>query len=145
MPPMTRIEVLLIDDDEADVELTKKFLLDPKINLHVCYDGAEALQFLKGEGEFAHAVRPDLILLDLNMPKKHGQQTLADIKADERFKCIPVIMLTTSRLDEDVKKSYELGCNCFILKNADIREFEKAMKVFREFWFTAVQLPPRLS
>jgi chemotaxis family two-component system response regulator Rcp1 len=143
MNSYTPIHVLLVDDDEGDIELTREAFLDSKIqvDLDVCYNGAEALSYLKKEGEYSEAKTPDLILLDLNMPIKDGRETLMDIKKDETLRKIPVVILTTSQSEEDVMKSYDLGCNCYVSKPVDIKEFSKIVKVLEEFWFTIVKLP----
>lgn len=142
---MTPIEVLLVDDDEADIELTRRALLNNKlkINLHICFDGIEALQFLRREGKFEYAARPDLVLLDLNMPKKDGRETLEEIRKDDKLKDLPVVILTTSQADEDVIHSYEVGCNCYVAKPVGLDEFTKMLTILKDFWFTVVKLPPR--
>lgn len=137
------IEVLLVDDDEGDIELTRHALSKDKlkINLHVCHDGDEALEFLKKQNEFANIATPDLILLDLNMPKKDGRETLKEIKKDERFKHIPVIVLTASEAEADVMNAYEMGCNCFIPKPVSILKFKNVLHHFSDFWFAIVKTP----
>lgn len=140
---MEPIQVLLVEDDEADVELTKKALEKSKIkvDLNICFDGVEAMQFLNREGVYESSPRPDLILLDLNMPRKDGRKTLQEIKAHDDFKDIPVIILTTSESDEDIIKTYKLGCNCYVSKPIDLVKFIEILKVLNEFWFTIVKLP----
>ncbi len=139
------IEVLLVEDDPADVELTQECLKEAKValNLNVVNDGARAMAYLRQEGEYAEAVRPDVILLDLNLPKKDGREVLAEIKSDERLKSTPVVVLTTSRAEEDIVKSYGLGANCYISKPVGLDQFARVVKSIEDFWFTIVKLPPR--
>jgi len=138
------IEVLLIEDSPADVRLTREALKEEKmrINLHVAADGVEAMQFLRRQGKFAQAVQPDLILLDLNLPKKDGREVLKEIKTDESLKKIPVVILTMSKAEEDVLKTYDLHANCYITKPLDLNQFSKVVKSIQEFWMTIVKLPP---
>lgn len=140
------IEILLIEDSPADVRLTREALKEEKMhmNLHVAGDGVEAMQFLRREGKFAEAVRPDLILLDLNLPKKDGREVLKEVKADESLKRIPVVILTMSKAEEDVLKTYNLHANCFITKPLDLNQFSKVVKSIKEFWLTVVKLPPNV-
>lgn len=136
-------EVLLVEDDPGDIELTRSALKQNKlkISLSVAEDGEQALDFLRRKGKYANAPRPDLILLDLNMPRKDGREVLAEIKKDESLKTIPVVVLTTSNADTDVIKSYELGCNCYATKPVGFKEFCGIIKEIEEFWFTIVKLP----
>jgi two-component system, chemotaxis family, response regulator Rcp1 len=136
-------QILLVEDDPADVELTQYTLKKSKIlaNLHVAGDGVEALAFLRKEGKFGNAPRPDLILLDLNMPGMDGRSFLAEMRMDDNFKAIPVVILTTSQAEEDVVKSYNLGANCYITKPVGLDEFSKVVSAIQEFWFTIVRLP----
>ena len=122
-------QILLVEDDPADVELTQYTLKNSKIqvNLHVVGDGVEALAFLRQEGEFTKAPRPDLILLDLNMPRMDGRTFLAEMRINDKFKAIPVVVLTTSPVEEDVVKSYCLGANCYITKPVGLDEFAKVV------------------
>jgi CheY-like chemotaxis protein len=138
------IEVLLVEDSPADVRLTREALKEEKmrINLNVVGDGVEAMQFLRREGKFAAAARPDLILLDLNLPKKDGREVLKEIKADEGLKRIPVVILTMSKSEEDVLKTYDLHANCYITKPLDLSQFSKVVKSIQDFWLTIVKLPP---
>ena len=138
------IEVLLIENSPADVRLTREALKEEKmrINLHVAADGVEAMQFLRRQGKFAQAVQPDLILLDLNLPKKDGREVLKEIKTDESLKKIPVVILTMSKAEEDVLKTYDLHANCYITKPLDLNQFSKVVKSIQEFWMTIVKLPP---
>ena len=139
------VEILLVEDDPADVLLTQEALLGSKIrnNLHVVDDGVEALAFLRQEGTYRDVPRPDLILLDLNMPRKDGREVLADIKEDPDLKTIPVAVLTTSSQDEDILKSYELHANCYITKPVGLEQFATVVQSLDDFWFTIVKLPPK--
>jgi CheY-like chemotaxis protein len=137
------IDILLIEDDLGDVELTKEGLQAAKmlINLHVVDDGVKALQYLKKEGPYTNAVRPDIILLDLNLPKKDGREVLQAVKTDESLKSIPVVVLTTSDADRDIAVCYNLGANCYITKPVSFEGFIKVVSSLEEFWFTIVRLP----
>jgi two-component system, chemotaxis family, response regulator Rcp1 len=137
------IRILLVEDNPADVRLTLEALKEGKIinDLEVARDGVEALDFLYRRGAFAAALRPDLILLDLNLPKKDGREVLADIKGDEDLKRIPVVVLTTSEAEEDILGSYNLHANCFISKPVDLEQFIKVVKTIEDFWLTIVSLP----
>ena len=138
------IEILLIEDDPGDVELTLEVLemAKVKLNISTAEDGIQALKFLRKEGEFAHAPRPDLILLDLNMPRMDGRETLEEIKKDQNLRTIPVVILTTSDSDEDVVKSYTLGASCYITKPVGLEQFSHVVQSIENFWFTVVNLPP---
>ena len=138
------IEILLVEDNPADVRLTTEALKEEKIynNLHVATDGVEAMAFLRREGKYAKAVRPDLILLDLNLPKKDGREVLEEIKSDDDLKTIPVVVLTVSQAEEDILKSYNLHANCYITKPVDLDQFIKVIRSVQEFWLTIVKLPP---
>ena len=138
------IEVLLVEDSPGDVRLTQEALKDAKvqINLHVARDGIEAMAFLKREGENANAPRPDLILLDLNLPKKDGREVLQEIKENPAFKSIPVVILTTSAAEADILRSYMLHANCYITKPVDLEGFLTVVKAIDSFWFSVVKLPP---
>lgn len=137
--------ILLVEDDPADVELTQYTIAKSKIliDLHVAGDGVEALAFLRREGKYAEASRPDLILLDLNMPRMDGRTFLAEMRADDKLKAIPVVVLTTSQTDEDIHRSYRLGANCYITKPVGLDEFTKVVHAIEDFWFTIVRLPRR--
>ena len=139
----TPIEILLVEDNEDDVILTAQAFKKGKIknNLHVAQDGVEALAFLRREGKFAAAVRPDIILLDLNLPRLNGHELLEKIKTDPLLAPIPVIILTTSRAEEDVVKTYAHHSNCFISKPVTMEDFEKVIRTVEEFWFLIVRLP----
>jgi chemotaxis family two-component system response regulator Rcp1 len=136
-------EILLVEDSPGDVRLTREALKDAKmyINLHVAADGMEATAFLNQEGKYADVPRPDLILLDLNLPKKSGRQVLEEIKGSSSLKSIPVVILTTSASDEDVFRSYQLHANCYITKPVDLDGFLKVVKCIDEFWLSIVKLP----
>jgi chemotaxis family two-component system response regulator Rcp1 len=138
-------EILLVEDDSGDVELTRTALESSKIyaNVNVVSDGVKALQFLRQEGIYQNSPRPDLVLLDLNMPLKDGRQVLKEVKNDPALKLIPVVVLTTSADEIDVIKSYNLGCNCYATKPVDFKQFMKIVKEIEEFWFTVVKLPTR--
>ncbi len=137
------VEILLVEDNSADVRLTVEILKETKVRnvLTVASDGNEALEVLRRTGRYTHAVRPDLILLDLNLPKKDGKQVLAEIKADPVLKRIPVVILTSSKAEEDVVKSYNLYANCYVTKPVDLEQFVKVVKSVEEFWLTIVKLP----
>ena len=139
------IEVLMVEDNPDDVFLTKESLKETKlhVNLSVVQDGVEAMAFLRQEGEYAAAPRPDLILLDLNMPKKDGREVLAEIKADDDLKIIPVVILTTSQAEEDIFRAYELHANCYVTKPVDLDQFIRVVQSIEDFWLTIVRLPRR--
>jgi len=141
------LEVLLVEDSPGDVRLTREALKDAKvhINLHVAPDGAEAMAFLKREGDYANVPRPDLILLDLNLPKKDGREVLAEIKESESLKSIPVVILTTSASEEDILRSYRLHANCYITKPVDLDGFLKVVHSIDNFWLSVVKLPRERS
>jgi DNA-binding response OmpR family regulator len=138
------IEILLVEDNPGDADLAREALEGSKFNndLHVVDDGEKAMAFLRREGPYAAAPRPDLILLDLNLPRKDGRQVLAEIKSDDYLKRIPVVILTTSRAEEDVIKSYNLHANCFITKPIDLHQFLNVVKAIEDFWLSIVVLPP---
>src|SRR5438067_3205862 len=138
------IDILLVEDNPGDVRLTEEALKEGKVlnTLSVARDGVEALSFLRKGGEYVDAPRPDLILLDLNLPKKDGREVLAEIKADESLKRIPVVVLTTSQAEEDVLKTYNLHANCYVTKPVDLEKFIVVVKSIDIFWLTVVTLPP---
>jgi CheY-like chemotaxis protein len=138
------IEVLLVEDNPGDVKLTQIALEESKISVHlsVVEDGVEAMAFLRKEEQYAATPHPDIILLDLNLPKKDGREVLAEIKADNTLKRIPVVVLTTSHAEEDVLKAYNLCANCYITKPVDFDQFVKIVQSIENFWFTIVKLPP---
>ena len=137
------IEILMVEDNPGDVRLTMEALRETKMNnnLRVIRDGTEALAFLNREGEYGDASRPDLILLDLNIPGKDGREVLKEIKADERLSRIPVVILTTSQAEEDILKTYDLHANCYITKPVDLNQFVKVVRSIETFWLTIVRLP----
>ena len=138
------IEILLVEDNPGDVRLTQEALKEGKVrnNLYIAQDGVEALAYLQRDGEFSEAVRPDLILLDLNLPRMDGRELLAKIKADDILKRIPIVILTTSKDEADIIKTYELHANCFISKPVDLDQFMVVVKAIEDFWMTIVRLPP---
>ena len=139
------VEILLVEDNPGDARLMVEALKEGKVlnHLSIVYDGVEALAFLRQEGQHIDAPRPDLIMLDLNLPKKDGREVLAEIKADDNLKIIPVVILTTSRAEEDVFRSYNLHANCYISKPVDLEQFLEVLKYVEDFWLTVVKLPPR--
>jgi CheY-like chemotaxis protein len=143
MENLKLIEILLIEDNPGDARLTQVALKDGKVrnNLHIVYDGAEATDFLFKRNEYQNAPRPDLIILDLNLPKKNGQEVLAEIKADENLKSIPVIILTISKAEEDIISSYKLQANCFLNKPIDLNQFFEMVRSIEDFWLNIVKLP----
>ena len=137
------VNILLVDDDEGDVILTRKALENGKIfnSLSVVSDGIDAMRFLRKEDEFADATRPDLILLDLNMPRKDGRETLAEIKQDLNLRNIPVVILTTSDADHDIGQSYDLQASCYVTKPVNLAQFASVVQSLQDFWFCVVKLP----
>jgi chemotaxis family two-component system response regulator Rcp1 len=137
------IEILLVEDNPGDARLTREALRDGKVrnHLHVVEDGVEAMAFLRREGRYGDAPRPDLVLLDLNLPRKSGREVLADVKSDPALARIPIVVLTTSQADEDVAKAYEYHANCYITKPVDFDQFVGVVRSIEEFWFTIVRLP----
>ena len=141
------VEILLVDDNPGDIRLTQEALKESKVinNLHVVEDGLEALNFLGKNGKYKNEITPDIILLDLNLPKRNGREVLKEIKADEKLKQIPVVILTISTAEEDILKSYELHANCYITKPVDMNQFIKIVRSIENFWFSIVKLPPKKS
>ncbi len=139
------IEILLVEDSPSDAALTIEALKAGKIANRLSHveDGVEALEFLNRRGKYANAARPDLIMLDLNLPRKDGRDVLAEIKNDPDLKIIPIIVLTTSRADEDILRSYELNANCYITKPVDFTHFIDVVKSIEQFWLTVVTLPQK--
>lgn len=137
------IEILLVEDNPGDTDLAREALADSKLvnRLSVVDDGEKAMAFLRREGVYADAPRPDLILLDLNLPRKDGREVLAEVKTDPDLKRIPVVILTTSRAEEDVLRSYNLHANCYITKPIDLTQFMKVVKSIESFWLSIVVLP----
>jgi CheY-like chemotaxis protein len=138
------VEVLLVEDNPGDVRLTEEALKDGRVanRLHVVGDGVEAMAFLRRQGRFAGVPRPDLVLLDLNLPRKSGREVLAEIKADERLRRIPVVILTTSQAEEDILRAYDLHANSFITKPVDLDGFLSVVRSIEDYWLAIVQLPP---
>lgn len=139
------IDILIVEDNIGDMRLTEEALKESKlkVNLHKAFDGVEAMEFLHKEGKFVNACTPDLILLDLNMPRKDGRQVLREIKEDHLLKTIPVVILTISQSDEDILQSYNLHVNCYITKPLDMNKFIDMVRSLENFWFTIVTLPPK--
>jgi len=139
------IEILLVEDNPGDVRLTREALKEGKVKnrLTVASDGVEAMAFLRREGEYASSPRPDLILLDLNLPRKDGREVLAEIKADPALRRIPVVVLTTSDAEQDVLRSYNLHANCYVTKPVVLEKFLAIVRSLEDFWLTIVRLPPR--
>jgi len=144
MPEREPVEILLAEDNPGDVKLTRKALEKGRLanNLHVVNDGIETMQFLRGEGEYEGRPRPDLVLLDLNMPRKDGREVLEDIKGSPDLKRIPVVVLTSSEAEEDVLRSYELHANAYLTKPVDFSGFIDVVGKLEEFWLQVVKLPP---
>jgi len=138
------VEILLVEDNPGDVRLTQEALKDGGVlnELHVVEDGVDALAFLRRQGKYADAPCPELILLDLNLPKKDGREVLAEIKSDDALKRIPVVILTISNAEEDILQTYNLNANCYITKPVDLEQFIKVIQSIEDFWFTIVTLPP---
>lgn len=140
------IEILLVEDNPSDVELTREALDFAKVGnrLSVVHDGADAVDFLFRRGKYADATRPDIVLLDLNLPKKDGRQVLAEIKTDPDLAQIPIVVLTTSQEEEDIIRAYELHANCYVAKPVDFNQFMHIVSTIEEFWLTIVKLPQRV-
>lgn len=138
------VEILLVEDNPADVRLTQEVFKEGKVNniLNVVYNGEEAMEFLHQKGRFESAPRPDIILLDLNLPRKDGREVLAEIKVDPDLKRIPVVVLTTSQAESDLAQSYDLHANCYIVKPVDLDQFIDVVKTVEGFWLQIVKLPP---
>jgi len=137
------IEILLVEDNPADVRLTMEALKESKIRnqLNVAENGVEALEYLRQEGKFAGKATPDIILLDLNLPKKDGREVLEEIKSDEQLRRIPVVILTTSQAEQDILRAYDLHANCYIQKPVDLDQFLRVIRSIEDFWLTIVKLP----
>jgi len=139
------VEILLVEDNPGDARLAREGLSECKIrnNLNIAEDGVKAMAFLRRQGEYANVPRPDLILLDLNRPRKDGREVLQEIKEDESLRLIPVVILTTSKAEEDILKTYALHGNCYVTKPLGLPQFLDVVRSIEEFWFTIVKLPPR--
>ncbi|HEU0012924.1 MAG TPA: response regulator [Longimicrobium sp.] len=137
------IDILLVEDNPGDVRLTREALREGKVlhNLHVAQDGVEAVAFLRREGKYADAPRPDLILLDLNLPRKDGREVLQDIKAAPELRTIPVVILTSSEAEQDIVRAYDLHANCYVTKPVDLDQFITVVKSIETFWLSVVKLP----
>jgi len=138
------VEILLVEDNPGDERLTREALREGKVyhNLHWVTDGVQAMEFLRRQGKYASVPRPDIVLLDLNLPKKDGREVLEEIKTDEDLKRIPVVVLTTSKAEEDVLRTYNLHANCYVTKPVDLEKFIVVVKSIDMFWLTVVTLPP---
>lgn len=143
-PAVARFHILLVEDEPAGARLTIETLRasTPRVKVSVVPDGVEALAYLRREGRYGEAARPDLIILDLNMPRMNGREVLAAVKSDPELRRIPVVVLTTSEAEEDVRTSYDLYANCYVAKPTDLGQFTKTMRRLEEFWFSVVRLPP---
>lgn len=140
---MNTIDILIVEDNAGDARLIKEVFKENKVvnSLYFVNDGVEAMEFLNGMGKYKGMLAPDLIILDLNLPRKDGREVLAEIKSDERFKHIPVVIMTISQLEEDILKSYNLHANCYVTKPIDLNQFVKVIQSIENFWFTVVKLP----
>ena len=138
------IEILLVEDNEGDARLAREAMKNAKVrnNLTWVEDGVEAMAFLRQEGEYADASRPDVILLDLNLPRMDGRQVLEEVKVDEDLRRIPVVILTVSQAEEDILRTYDLHANCYVTKPIDLEQFMKVVRAIEDFWLTIVRLPP---
>lgn len=139
------IDILIIEDNEGDARLIQEVFNENKLfnSLHFVRDGVDAMDFLFARGKYQNAVRPDLIILDLNLPRKDGREVLAEIKSDPVLKQIPVVVMTISQAEEDILKSYKLHANCYVTKPIDLNQFSEVVKSIENFWFTIVKLPPK--
>jgi chemotaxis family two-component system response regulator Rcp1 len=142
-----RLNVLLVDDDDADIVLVERAIVQDRCvpEIHVVKDGLEAMWFLRRQGEFADAPRPDLILLDLHLPRKNGREVLGEIKRDPRLRGIPVVVLTTSTCEADVADTYDLQVNCYVTKPVDAEQFTRIAQAIMQFWCNVAQLPPTFA
>jgi two-component system, chemotaxis family, response regulator Rcp1 len=138
------VEILLVEDNPADIRLTVEALKESKVynHLQIAPDGVEAMAYLNRVGRYVGAQRPDIILLDLNLPRKDGREVLAEIKNDQSLRSIPVVVLTTSAAEEDIIRTYDLHANCYITKPVDLDQFMKVVRSIEDFWLTIVKLPP---
>lgn len=144
-PVLDSIDILIVEDNPGDARLIKEVLNDNKIysSLNIVNDGVEAMNFLNNQGKYAGAPKPDLIILDLNLPKKDGREVLAEIKSNRNLLHIPIVIMTISQAEEDILKTYKLQANCYITKPIDLNEFIKVIKSIEDFWFSVVKLPPK--
>lgn len=141
------IDILIVEDNPADIRLVQEILKKGKmlINLHAALDGVEAMEYLRMEGRYKDAIRPDLVLLDLNMPRKDGREVLEEIKSDEKLKSIPVVVMTISKAEEDILRSYNLHANAYIVKPIELNQFMNVVRSIEDFWLTVVKLPPNVN
>ena len=141
------IEILLVEDNPGDVRLTREIFKAARIRniIHTVEDGVEAMEYLRNQGKYADEARPDLILLDLNLPRKDGREVLAEIKTDDELKRIPVVVFTISKAEEDILKTYSLHANCYITKPVDLDQFIKVVASIEDFWLSVVKLPPGMK
>lgn len=139
------IDILVVEDNSGDARLIKEVLNDNKVfsSFYLAKDGVEAMEFLRNQGPYKNAPKPDLIILDLNLPRKDGREVLGEIKTDEKLKHIPIVIMTISQAEEDILKSYNLHANCYITKPIDLNQFIKVVKSIEDFWFSIVKLPPK--
>jgi two-component system, chemotaxis family, response regulator Rcp1 len=139
------IDILIVEDNPGDARLIREALNESEVynNLYIVSDGVEAMGFLRNEGRYSDAPQPDLIILDLNLPRKDGREVLAEIKSDEKLMQIPVVIMTISQAEEDILNTYKLHANCYISKPIDLNEFIRVIKSIEEFWFSVVKLPPK--
>ncbi|WP_339094446.1 response regulator [Deinococcus sp. VB343] len=144
-PDTNMVEILLVEDSEPDILLTEEAFSEARVRnrLHVVRDGEEALQFLRREGDYAAAPRPDVILMDINMPRKNGLEVLEEVKADPSLRSIPVLILTTSQAEDDVQRSYSGHASGYVVKPVGFENFLQAIRAFEDFWLTFVRFPPR--
>lgn len=146
-PVLDSIDILVVEDNPGDARLIREILNENKLysSLYIVNDGVEAMSYLHNEGKFSIAPKPDLIILDLNLPRKDGREVLAEIKADDELKHIPIVIMTISQAEEDILKTYKLHANCYITKPIDLNEFIKVIKSIEDFWFSVVKLPPKAT
>ncbi|HEX2920039.1 MAG TPA: response regulator [Bacteroidales bacterium] len=144
-PVLDSMDILIVEDNPGDARLIREVLNDNKVysSLHIVNDGVEAMSFLHNTGKYSEMPKPDLIILDLNLPKKDGREVLAELKADDELMHIPVVIMTISQAEEDILKTYKLHANCYIAKPIDLNEFIKVIKSIEDFWFSIVKLPPK--
>lgn len=142
-PTSRPVQILIVEDNPADARLVREVMRDSKVlnEIHWVPDGVEALAFLRGQGKYADAPRPNLIFLDLNMPRKDGREVLAEVKADEQLKRIPIVVMTSSQAEEDVARAYDQHANCYVRKPIDFDQFHSVVKTLENFWFATVELP----
>ncbi len=147
MPNTEPIEILMVEDNLGDARLAEEALKESKVNnnLYLVGDGVEAMQFLRQQAEYIDEPQPDLILLDLNLPRKDGREVLAEIKEDPRLRLIPVVVMTTSEAERDLLKTYDLHANAYVVKPIDFERFIEVVRAIEDFWFTIVKLPPKVE